>query len=89
LNWGCWDRFGGARQVNGILSQFINLVARSSSLLARQFALGPSARMWPTRNKDFAALGFAWDVRQRKDMVRGGFGISYDRIFDNVWSNGT
>jgi hypothetical protein len=46
--------------------------------------------MWKTYNKDFAPrVGFAWDVMGNGKMaVRGGFGIYYDRIFDNIWSNG-
>jgi hypothetical protein len=87
-----WDRFGAPSEVHGILSQFINMGCNllDPTCLA-SLRMGPAARMWPTRNKDFGPrFGFAWDVLGNGKMaVRGGYGISYDRIFDNIWSNGT
>ncbi len=87
-----WDRYGAPSEDHNIVAQFTNI--NSCNILQASCIAGvrinPVSRMWPTYNKDFAPrIGFAWDVMGNGKMaVRGGYGIYYDRIFDNIWSNG-
>ena len=88
-----WDRYGAPSETHGIIAQFTNLsgcnVATDRACLGAA-RVNPVSRMWKTQNHDFAPrIGFAWDPQGKGKMaVRGGFGIFYDRIFDNIWSNG-
>jgi len=86
-----WDRYGAPSEAHNIISQFTNLGCNilDPSCLS-SLRVGAVNRMWPTRNKDFGPrFGFAWDVfGNGKTSIRGGYGIYYDRIFDNIWSNG-
>jgi len=88
-----WERFGAPSEAHGIIAQFTNLsgcnIATDRACIGAA-RVNPVGRMWNTYNKDFGPrVGFAWDVKgDGKMAVRGGFGIFYDRIFDNIWSNG-
>ncbi len=84
-----WERYGAPTEANNKISQFVTAPGFAPSQIA-QWRVGPVKSMWTTPNKDFGPrFGFAYDVfGDGKMAVRGGFAISYDRLFDNVWSNG-
>ena len=88
-----WERFGAPSETHGIIAQFTNIggcnIASDRTCLANA-VVGPVSRMWKTRNGDVGPrVGFAWDpFGKGTTAVRGGYGIFYDRIFDNIWSNG-
>jgi hypothetical protein len=95
-----WEQFGAPGEVHNIIAQLTNIADCPLSIsglsdtaginCVANARTGPVKRMWPTRNRDFGPrVGFAWDVFGNGRMaVRGGFGVYFDRIFDNVWSNG-
>lgn len=83
-----WEHYGAPGEVNNLISQFTNLTCLSISCIANA-QVGQVNSMWKTNWKDFAPrFGFAWSPGSSgKFSIRGGYGIFYDRIFDNVWSN--
>jgi len=86
-----WERFGAPAEDHGNLAQFTNLNCNlSDPTCIGNARVTPVSRMWNTRNGDLGPrVGFAWDpFGGGKTAVRGSYGIYYDRIFDNIWSNG-
>ncbi len=84
-----WERYGAPTEANNIVAQFTNFNCLSIDCV-KNARVGPVSSMWKTNNHDFGPrFGFAYDIfGNHRTAIRGGFGIFYDRIFDNVWSNG-
>lgn len=84
-----WERYGAPTEANNKIAQFTNLHGYDPASVAAA-VVGPVNAMWTTPNNDYGPrVGFAYDVfGDGKMAIRGGYSISYDRLFDNVWSNG-
>ena len=48
-----------------------------------------NSEIWNKDTNNFAPrIGFAWDTRgNQKMVVRGGFGVAYDRMYNNIFEN--
>lgn len=90
VNYGVRYELFGAPDDAGTKDTLIQL--GSGSNLAQQLtsaSLGPGTQVFKTDKKDWAVrAGASYDLfGNAHTLMRGGFGIFYDRPFDNLWEN--
>jgi hypothetical protein len=80
---GSGNMFDGLQRVsNGVPSQYDYLVPNASAAAVLAVPDGGPRGMYPSHNTWAPRVGFAYAVNE-KTVVRGGFGIFYDRIQGN------
>jgi hypothetical protein len=84
-----WERYGAPTEAHNVIAQFTNLNGYDPASIAAA-RVNPVTSMWNTPNGDLGPrVGFAYDVfGDGRTAIRAGYSISYDRLFDNIWSNG-
>lgn len=95
LNYGLrYERFGAPVNTGAVKDDMLQLGTGGSftALLASATVVAPGSgneQIFGADNNDWAPrFGFSWDVfGKSKTLLRGGFGIFYDRPFDNLWQN--
>jgi hypothetical protein len=95
LNFGIrYENFGAPVNTNATKDEVVTLGSGGNltAALANANLTLPGAgdqQLYGSDNKDWAPrFGFSWDpLGKSKTLVRGGFGIFYDRPFDNLWQN--
>jgi len=94
LNYGLrYENFGAPTNTGSVkdaLLAFGPVGDFNSRLAAATIAPGSgNQQIYRSDNSDFAPrAGFTWDIfGKSKTLLRGGFGMFYDRPFDNLWQN--
>ena len=95
LNWGVrYENFGAPQNAGRVKDGVVELGAGSGfpERLTSARLVFPKAgdqRLFSSDNKDWALrFGFSHDLRgNARTLVRGGYGLFYDRPFDNLWLN--
>jgi hypothetical protein len=90
VNYGIRYELLGAPSNSGTKDTLVQL--GSGSTLAQQLtgsSLGPGTQVFKTDKNDWAVrAGASYDLfGNAHTLLRGGFGIFYDRPFDNLWEN--
>jgi hypothetical protein len=85
LNYGArYESFGAPRNTSTATDGVLSVTGATARVV-----FPGVEEVYPADRNDWGArFGFSWDVRGRaRTVLRGAYGIFYDRPFDNLWQN--